>query len=1074
MERNLYAFTRYVMAVLAVMILGLGTQEVLAQARSISGIIKDESQSPLPGVSVVEKGTTNGTVTDVEGKFTLSVQNDAVLVISFIGMRPREVAVGTQTTFDIVMENDITELGEIVVVGYGEMERKDITTSISSVNARQLKDIPINSAAQALAGRLAGVQVTATEGSPNAEVTIRVRGGGSITQDNSPLYVVDGIQVENALNVLSPQDIESIDVLKDASATAIYGARGANGVVIITTKGGKEMKTVVSYNGLVGVRQLANKLDVWKPYDFVMYQYERSRGSSQAQNEFASNYGQYDDLELYKQVPFVDWQDKVFGRDAIMQTHNISVAGGSKVTQFNLSVTSNKEEGIMIGSDFDRKLVNFRFDHTISKLVKAGFNVRYNNTVVNGAGTSTDGSSSVNRLRHSIKYRPFLSIGQGVDSYDPDYALETNANGLSLVNPVLLSAAEYKKDTKNTANLNGYVSFNLTDYLTFRSTLGFDITSGKVNIFNDTITNASRSVDRKPIASIRTQTQNILNNSNVLTFNISKLSDSFAKRNKLDLLLGHEIFETRSREDFLESRAFPVGITAERALGNMRLGEAPQLPFSEELKSTLVSFFSRLNYGYDDRYLLTMSMRADGSSKFSKENKWGYFPAASLAWRVSSERFMQSFSSKLSDLKLRLSYGTSGNNRIRDFLYLSQFTPSAFTALNNAQVIGFAPAALANENLKWEAIISRNIGIDAGFFNNRLQVSVDLYTNSSKDLLLDMPVPTTSGYTSQLQNIGETSNRGVEIQLSGIPVDRGDFTWNANFNISYNRNTVENLGPIQSFLYRSGWAGSNVPFDYTLQVGRPVGTIWGLETDGYYTVDDFDYNASTDMYTLKAGVPSNQKITSVVPQPGVLKFKDVTGNGEVDDADRKVIGDATPKFFGGLNQQFAYKNFDLSVFINFQYGNDVLNANKLEFTSGYTVNSNLLTTMNGRWRNVDAEGQVVRDPEALKALNANATLWSPLTSASSFYVHSWAIEDGSFIRINNVTLGYSLPSSLISKAGMSKFRIYGTVNNLAVFSNYSGYDPEVNTRRNTRVTPGVDYAAYPRSHGYILGVNVSF
>jgi TonB-dependent starch-binding outer membrane protein SusC len=1074
MNKYLLTLPKHVTTLLVVMTLLANSAVVFAQSRAVTGTVTDGT-APLPGVSIVEKGTSNGTVTDADGKFQLTVGNDATLSISFIGMKPLEVVVGSQTDFNLKMESDISELDEIVIIGYGEVDRRDLASSVSSIQAKQLKDLPINSAAQALSGRLAGVQVTTAEGSPDADVQIRVRGGMSITGDNSPLYVVDGIQVENALSVLSPQDIEAISVLKDASATAIYGSRGANGVVIITTKSGKGGKTTVTYSGLFGIRQIAKKLDVWDPYNFVVYQYERSRGSSAAENTFRDRYGAYEDLGLYKGVPFVDWQDEVFGRDAFMQTHNFSINGGTEATSFNLSLTSNGEEGVMTGSDFNRKLINFKMNHKVSKRFDVGFNVRYNNTVVNGAGTAVQGSSSLNRLRHSVKYRPFLSAGQSVDSYDADYAQETNANSLALINPVLLTQAEYKQSKRNTANFSGNVKYKITDYISFTSTLGVDIYSQQDNVFNDTITSVSQSNGQGlPMASIDTDTRTILNNSNVLSFSSEQLK-SFPSQHKVSVLLGQEIYETNLKTNFQDYRLFPVGITPELAFGTMQLGTAQPTSFTREAESKLLSFFGRASYSYNDKYFLTASMRADGSSKFAPENRWGYFPAASLMWRVSNENFMSNLSSTVSDLKLRASYGTSGNNRIDDYLYLSVFNASAFYGINNQQVIGFAPVSLANGLLKWEATISRNIGLDVGLFNNRVQFSVDAYQNSSKDLLLDRVVPSTSGYTTQTQNIGETLNKGIEVQVSGTPIDRGAFRWDVNFNISFNRNEIVSLGPGQtSFLTSSGWAGNNQPADYNAIVGQPVGTIWGLVTDGFYKIDDFDYEGGTGVYTLKAGVATNQGITSVAPQPGMIKFQDLDGNGLIDDNDRKVIGNTSPKFYGGLNQTFTYKNFDLSAFINFQFGNDVLNANKLEFSSGYTVNSNLLTAMDGRWRNVNNEGQVVTDPTALAALNANATIWSPLTTASSFYVHSWAVEDGSFVRINNLTLGYSLPASILSKVRISKFRIYGTVNNLAVFTNYTGYDPEANTRRNSPLTPGVDYAAYPRSRAYIMGVNLTF
>jgi len=1056
------------------------------QGRQVTGrITKENTAETLAGVSVSVKGTNVATSTNNEGRFTITVpdRNNVVLVFTSVGFRTQEVNIGTRSSIDITLAEEASTLGDVVVVGYQTVRRRDLTGSVSSVSSRQLRDIPINSAAEALTGRLAGVQINMAEGAPNAEAIIRVRGGGSITQSNAPLYVVDGIQVENALSVIAPQDIESVDVLKDASATAIYGARGANGVIIITTKGGRVSKPTISYSGLVGVRQLANKLDVMNPYDFVMYQYERSRGSNQESTNFQNTYGTYADLELYKNAPFVDWQDQMFGRDALMQTHNVSLSGGTAATKYNLSLTSNTEEGIMRGSDFDRKLVNFRFDQTVTPKLKAGFNVRYNHTIVNGAGTANAGSSSTNRLRHSVKYRPILMGDQDLLAYDPDYALETNANGLSLVNPILLNEAEYRRHINNTLNLNGNFTYDFNKYLSFRSTVGFDIVNNRQNSFDDTITNIARQNSNMPIASINTISRNTFNNSNVLSFTMKKSGSNFSKKNDLDVLLGHELYENTSRRNYIETRFFPVGITAERALGNMGLGSAPSgstqpPPVSTEVPERLVSLFSKLTYGYNDKYLATLTVRADGSGKFATNKKWGYFPSASLAWRVSNEPFFESIKSSISDLKFRVSYGEAGNNRIPDFLYMTQFTTNVFYSINDQLITAYNPAELANSNLVWETTISRNVGVDISLLKNRLQISVDAYRNSTRDLLVRVPVPTSSGYTFQIQNIGSTSNRGVELQLNGTPIQNRDFSWNANFNISFNKNKVEDLGPYQKqFLFSSGWGGANQPFDYIVRVGSPVGAIWGLQTDGFYTLDDFNYN--NGVYTLKTGVPSNSGITSVAPQPGVLKFRDISGpdgkpDGIVDDRDRTIIGNTQPKFFGGLNQQFTYKNFDLSLFLNFQYGNDVLNANRLEFTSGYTVNSNLLAEMNNRWRNINEQGQVVTDPTELARINANATLWSPLRSASSFNVHSWAVEDGSFLRVNNVTLGYTLPSKLLERVKISKLRIYGTVNNLAVFTNYTGYDPEVNTRRTTPMTPGVDYSAYPRSRAFIFGANLSF
>jgi len=1061
---------------------------VFAQTRSITGKVTSSTGDPLVGVSVGVKGTSIGGSTDVNGGFKLNIPatGTVVLTVRYIGFKTQEVTVGNQTQLSITLQDDAaTQLAEVQVVniGYGTVSRNALTGSVSSVNAKQLKDIPVNSTSEALAGRLAGVQITQSEGSPNTQATIRVRGGASISLESTPLYVVDGVQVENALNVIAPQDIESIDVLKDASSTAIYGARGSNGVVLITTKGGRVQKPSVTYNGLVGIRKLRNKLDVMSPYDFVKYQYERAllNGTTEL-NTFTGQYGFYSDLELYKDAPFVDWQDQMFGRNALMQTHNISLSGGTETTKYNLSVSSNGEEGIQLGSEFDRKIVNFRFDQKITDRLSAGATIRYNTTQVSGAGTSDPGSSSTNRLRQAVRYRPLLSAGQDLLDYDPDYAAQTNGNSLALVNPILLNDAEYRRNYSNVVNLSGNINYNFSKVLSFRTTFGYDYTNTRADAFNDLITSIARQNANLPTASIGTTTRRQLNNSNVFTLNMDKSGSKFSKRNSLNIIIGHEVFDDLTKGYNIESRYFPAGITAQRALGNFSLGAIPAgsvgltqpLPTSSEQTNRILSFFSRVNYSFDNKYLLTASIRGDGSSKFAEGRKWGYFPAASAAWRISSEKFFENLKSTFDDVKFRVNYGQSANNRVPNFLYLQQFVASgngSTYSVGDQLVVGFVPPALGNNQLTWETLTSRGLGLDFSVFKNRLQVSADFYNNRVDNLLVAVPQTVASGYSEQFQNSGSISNKGVELQLNATPIVGKKFNWTVNFNISYNKNKVESIGPgVTSQLRSSGWAGSNQPSDFILKVGQPVGTIWGLVNDGYYQVDDFNF--ANGVYTLKSTV-ANSSTVSTTPQPGTIKYKDINGDGVVDDKDRTIIGDTQPKFFGGINQQFTYGNFDMSIFLNYQLGNDVLNANKLEFSSGYTPNANLITEMNGRFRNVDDNGVRVTDPTALAALNANATIWSPLLNANSFYVNSYAVENGSFLRINNITLGYTFPASLLKRVKVNRLRIYGTVNNLAVISSYSGYDPEVNTRRSSPVTPGVDYSAYPRSRAFIFGVNLT-
>lgn len=1068
---------------LAIIMVLFSASSLLAQTIQVTGtVISAESRLPVTAASVSVKGSHTGTTTNVQGQFKISV-NDAnvTLIISSTGFAPVEVPLKGQTNVMVQLTPDVRSLDDVVVIGYQTIKRKDLLASVSSVSAKDLKDIPINSAEQALAGKLAGVQVIGSEGSPDAQIQIRVRGGGSITQDNSPLYVVDGIIVDNALSTLSPQDIESIDVLKDASATAIYGARGANGVVLITTKGGRKGKSTVSYNGFVGVQQVQKELSVMNPYDFVLYQYERSRGSSQNEQTFLSTYGTWDDLKLYKQAPFVDWQNQVFGRSAFMQTHNISIAGGADKTQFNLSLTYNKNQAVMLNSDYDRKLVNFRLNHEVNDKFKIGFNVRFDNQIINGAGTSNPGSSGLNFLRQAVRYIPYLSPGQTIANYDPELIDQTNGNGLYIVNPLLLINNQYKKQYQTLVGLSGYGDYTINNFLSFKTTVGFDYNNNKTNSYDDSLTsNAISNGSGMPIATVQTSNRQTFDNSNVFSFTNRKFKGAFNKNNIFDVILGQETYEIRNTSNTIIQRFFPLGTTAEKALGNLNLASPPAgisepAPTSNQDVQRISSFFTRINYSYKNKYLASFSLRTDGSSVFAPGRQWGYFPAGSFAWRMSNEKFMENLKPFITDVKLRLNYGEAGNNRIQSFLFLTQFNTSQnYYGLQNQLVTAFGSAALANSLLTWESNVSRNVGLDFSLFNNRIQFSLDYYRNKTRNLLVAVPVPTTSGYTTQIQNVGSTSNNGFETQIGSSIVATKNFSWTANFNISFNQNKVLSLGRQTSYLQSSGWAGSNNPADYIIKVGSPVGSMYGLVNDGFYTVDDFDYNTTTQVYTLKSGVVNDISVTGLTPQPGIIKYKDLNGDGVVNSEDEKIIGNANPKFFGGLNQQFEYKNFDLSVFVNFQVGNDIYNDNKLEFGSGYTPNANLLSIENNRWRTVDENGIVVKDPQALAALNKNATLWRPITTGSAFYPQSWAVEKGSFLRLNNITFGYSLPQSIIRKAKIQKFRAYVTLNNLAVITNYTGFDPEVNTRRSTPMTPGVDFSAYPRSTSYIFGVNLTF
>ncbi len=1085
-----------------------------AQGRQVQGIVKSDTGEALPGVTVLVEGTTVGTSTGVNGDFNITLPAtpaNPTLRFSFVGYASQSVVVGDKATINVALATDSKQLEDVVVIGYQTVERRDVTGSVSSVGAKQLKDIPVNSAAEALTGRLAGVQLTSSEGAPgNASVQVRVRGGGSITQDNSPLYVVDGVQVENALGVIAPQDIQSVDVLKDASATAIYGARGANGVVIITTKSGRDGRTAVNYNGFAGFRELSKKLSVMGPADYLDWEYERalltgttpglSGGTGTFKSVFGSNNFSGDTLNRLRNAPNQDWQQQVFGRRAFQQTHNVSVSGGNKATTYALSLTSNKEDGIQLGSSYDRKLVNFRLDTKATDRLRLGVNVRFNDQTNNGAGTgaalgtssigqsANTGSSVTSRLRNTVQYVPFnLPNPAGADptaNFDPDFF-----NNSSLINPVLAINNEYRADKRRTFNLGGTVAFNITKSLIFRSTGGIDFTYGDLSTFNGlyspTIRQAAGGFQNLPFATITTGVTTTYNNSNVLDYTFKK------DKHVLNALLGEEIYQQRATQQYVQANFLPADITAERALANINQSVLPVGTLAQPVLPTtgipvyyrLLSGFGRLNYSYDDKYLFTLTSRLDGSSKFAAGNRSRLFPGASAAWRISREGFFQDYASTVSDLKLRLSYGQAGNNRIGDNLFSQLYQPGNVSyALNHVTTPATSTTGFYNPDLVWEVTTTRNVGLDLGLFNNRVQFTADAYYNTTDALLVNKSISPISGYPAQLRNIGSTSNRGLELQLTSTIVQTPDFSWTATANAAFNKGRIESLGDgAQEILnIQSGWAGTALSGpDYVARVGGPVGQMYGYLTDGYYTANDFEtYNYATRTGVLKKDVPNNASITGSPVSIGSIKLKDVDGvrdaNGalNITETDKSVIGNANPKVVGGLNQQFTYKGFDASVFLNFVLGNDIYNANKIEFTTSTanTSYANLLSEMTNRVRYIDERGALITDQATFERVNANASIWIPVRG--NYFLHSYGVENGSFLRVNNLTFGYSLPKSVISHVKASQLRFYVTVNNLYTFTKYSGYDPEVNTRRGTPLTPGVDYAAYPRSRALLFGINL--
>lgn len=1046
----------------------------IAQSRTISGTVSDgEMGGLLPGVTVLVKGTNQGTSSDFDGNFSLAnVSADATLVFSYIGYKDMEVKVSGRTNFDVTLYPDLEALDEVVVIGYGTARKSDLTGSVVSIGGADLKEQPIANVAQALTGRLAGVQVASAEGSPDAEIKIRIRGGGSITQDSSPLIIVDGFPV-NSISDVSSSDIANISVLKDASSTAIYGSRGANGVIIITTKSGSEGKITANFNSFYGYKTIANTIDVLNPEDYVKWQYEYALLKDPNNlDSYEKYFGLWQDFDQYSGQIGNNWQKQIYGRRGTVQSSDLSVRGGTEKSNFSLNYAQYDEKAIMVGSDFKRNNLTMSLKSNPNDKLNLSFTLRYSDTEINGGGANEQNevSSADARLRHSVGYSPIPISGLTATDVD-----EVEVSGY-LVNPFVAVDDNQRFQLRKNFNMVGGLSYNIIDNLTYKMDLGLDNRNlldyrfyGRSTYYSN---NRPAAENQGLPALITSDAKSVrFRNANTLDFDFKNLFDN--NNHDLRLLVGEEIIISTNNEVTSEIQGFPKLFGFETARNLTSQGTPLLVDNFYSPDDKLLSLFGRLNYSYKDKYLLTATYRADGSSKFLGNNKWGYFPSAALAWKISEEEFLKE-SSWLDLLKVRASYGESGNNNIPAGQTIQNYESTATSQMNTFLNFWQPSNTLANPDLKWETTITQNIGLDFGFFNGLLSGTVETYQNITQDLLIRFPIPG-SGYVDQFRNLGEVENRGIEATLNISAINKEDFGLNISLNAGMNKNKINSLGDLEDFGQNTNWASSQIGNDFLVKVGEPLGVMYGFQSDGRYEVSDFDYDVSTQSYTLKSGVVENKWLGKAVP--GSMKLKDLNGDGIVDINDQTIIGNSNPTATGGMVLSARAYGFDLSAAFNFSIGNDVYNANKIEFTTANQNNQyrNLSTDMADgvRWTNLDpTTGELVKDPTQLDALNANTTMWSPYMSR---YVFSdWAVEDGSFLRLNNLTLGYRVPKTVLDPIGVSNLRFYATANNVFIITNYSGLDPEVSTRRKTPLTPGVDYSPYPRSRQLVFGLNLNF
>jgi TonB-linked SusC/RagA family outer membrane protein len=1021
--------------------------------------VTDVEGKGIAGATIQVKGQAVSAVSDATGYYRIPAPDSgSALLFTHVNFNPLEERINGRTTINVTLTARALNLADVIVVGYGQATRRDLTGSVSQVKMEELQKAPVLSFDQALAGRVAGVQVMSGDGQPGNEgISIVIRGANSITQSNAPLYVVDGFPLESSENLsINPEDIQTISVLKDASATAIYGARGANGVIVIQTKRGRNGPPVVSVSGSYGVQQVTNHIPVMSAYDFVRYQYENN--DQTATDSYLSN-GQK--IEDYQSVPGIDWQKRLF-RTAPMQVYNLSIRGGNDKTKYSVSGSVSDQEGIIINTGLHRYQGRIVLDQMLSKKVKTGININFSNYGNFGqiASGSNSGSGASSYLLYSVwGYRPVTgsSVTDDVDDLGGELIDEDIDHSLDYrVNPIISVENEYRRSVSNNLITNAFLSVDILKGLEFRSSVGIEMLNRKNSEFYNSMT--SKGTPRLP-TNIRGQFGSIETSErfNWLNENILTWKRQLNPNNNIEVLTGFTLQGTK-----VQGNGFMAQNVPNEKLGINGLEQGiPVSVSTSKSENKLSSFLGRINYNLLSKYLFTVSFRADGSSKFAPQNHWAYFPSGAFAWRLSDERFMQKLGF-ISDAKLRMSYGVTGNNRVSDFATLPALTSSSssYYSYNNASPSnGIYQSSLGNATLKWESTAQVDVGLDLGFLNNRISLSVDLYRKTTNDLLLNASLPASTGFPRVFKNIGKVRNEGLEITLNTTNISNSSFTWESNFNISFNNNKVLGLAENQeNLLSIISWENSfnNVPL-YIASLGQPVAHFFGYLTDGLYQVDDFDESAG-GAYTLKVSEPSNGTARYRI-LPGHIKYKDMNLDGVVDEKDRVVIGSVLPKHSGGINNNFRYKAFSLNVFLQWVYGNNIYNANRMMFEGNVNNRTNLnqYASYNNRWTFENQDSKIFRTGGE-----------GPAGYYSDYY-----LEDGSFLRLKTVSLIYSVPSRILKRSFFSKLDASVSTQNLYTWTNYSGMDPEVSVRNST-LTPGFDYSAYPRAKTIVFGLKATF
>jgi TonB-linked SusC/RagA family outer membrane protein len=991
----------------------------------ITGKVIGEQNDGIPGVTITIKGTTRGTTTDANGGFQVTAAANETLVFSYVGFVTQEATVGTRTSFNIKLVTDTRSLEEVVVVGYGTVKKSDLTGSVSTIKADAIKEMPVISVDQAIQSRAPGVQVTQSSAAPGGGISIRVRGANSINSGSEPLYVIDGFpmypdngamgtsgnrQASNAMATINPNEIESIEILKDASATSIYGSRGSNGVVLITTRRGKEGVSRVDYEGSYSFQNIARPIDVLNGGDYARYLniLEKSQGGSP----------RFTDAQISQIGAGTNWMDAITQTGAL-SNHQLSFTGGTKATRYAFVANYVDNKGIVQNTFFKRYGFRLNLDNDfLNGRATLSNSWSYNRTGSSNVATDRGGPGGI--IITALGLDPTVAVYDQNGGYNyPSYDQRFN------INPLAEAKEGYDRDNINRLFGTTALTFNILDGLKFRTSLGADVVNASRTTFYNSYTYTGRQYGRQ----LERANRNV---SSLLNENILSYNKQIRPGHTIDVTAGY----TYQKENNQINTASTRGLPSDDPLSvNMQNGSKPQIPTSGRLDWTLESFLGRVNYNMKDKYLLTVTVRRDGSSKFGPSNKWANFPSAAVGWRVVNEGFFQNsgLSKVFDDFKFRASYGLTGNSQIPVYRSLGGLVPYNYV-VGNSLAAGYGPDRIANPNLKWESTAMLNIGLDMSLLNNRLSMTFDVFNNKTTDLLLDVSIPQSTGFSTIMLNSGSLSNKGIEFSTNYKIFNNGAFKWDVSGNISVLRNKILDLGTSTPF-FANSTSGHLGVFGSWVEAGNPIGVWKGYKYTGLFQTDD-----EGKTFSALAGYP---------------KYEDVNGDGKYTSDDYQIMGNPNPKFTWGLNSSIKFKNFDFSIFFRGVQGNDVRNLQQSEMGDGV--------------QKINQIGNILTDSWTPTNTGASRPVIDGRRDFISFRRSSFFIQDGSFVRLQNLALGYTLP--LHSKYIRSA-RVYASGQNLFLITKYKGFDPEVNNQGQNNLNRGDDYDAYPRARMMTFGVNL--